>query len=155
MRTQKGFTLIELVVTMVIAAILAAIAIPAYSNYVRKSHRTDAKSALLDLASLEERYFSTQNSYSSNWSDLGYGASAANGASIASPNGYYTLSPPTVVTATAPTSTTPGTPATYSFTATATGNQLKDTTCKTYTVTSAGSRTAQDASSTDTTSSCW
>ena len=155
MRTQKGFTLIELVVTMVIAAILAAIAIPAYSNYVRKAHRTDAKNALLDLASLEERFFSTQQSYSSNWSDLGYGASAANGASIASPNGYYTLSPPSVTTAVAPTSTSPGSPATYSFTATATGNQTKDTTCNSYTVTASGARTAATSGGTDTTSSCW
>jgi len=44
----RGFTLIELVVTMVIIAILAAIAIPSYTSYVRKGRRTDAKSALLD-----------------------------------------------------------------------------------------------------------
>ena len=155
MRIQKGFTLIELVVTMVIAAILAAIAIPAYSNYVRKAHRTDAKSTLLDLASLEERFYSTQNSYSANWSDLGYGASTANGASIASPNGYYSIAVPTVAAATAPTATTPGAPATYSFTATTTGDQAKDTTCTTYTVNSSGGRTAANSGGTDTTSTCW
>ena len=55
---DRGFTLVELIVAMVILATLTAIAIPSYSIYVLKSHRTEAKSALLDLASLEERYFS-------------------------------------------------------------------------------------------------
>jgi type IV pilus assembly protein PilE len=73
-RRYKGFTLIELIIAMVIAAVLAAIAIPAYSNYVRKARRADAKSALLDLASLEERYYSTQNAYSATATDLGYAA---------------------------------------------------------------------------------
>jgi type IV pilus assembly protein PilE len=153
MRTQKGFTLIELVVAMLIAATLAAIAIPSYSNYARKAHRTDAKNALLDLASLEERYFSTQNVYSSSWSDLGYGASAASTISVG--NGYYTMATPTLVTATAPTATTTGVPATYSLTATAVGDQAKDTTCATFTVTSAGARTAQTSASVDSTASCW
>src|ERR1700692_3674911 len=97
-RRRKGFTLVELVVTMVIAAILAAIAIPAYSNYVRKARRADAKSALLDLASLEERFYSTQNIYSSTSTDLGYAAFPATVGS-----GYYQIAAPTVVAAVAPT----------------------------------------------------
>lgn len=154
MRTHKGFTLIELVVTMLIAAILAAIAIPAYSNYVRKAHRTDAKNALLDLASLEERFFSTNYAYSAQWSDLGY-SSASTALTVGS--GYYTVAPPTIGLASAPTTTSPGIPATYSLTATAVAgtDQYKDTTCRSFTVTSAGVRTAADASSNDTTSTCW
>ena len=69
---HRGFTLIELVIAMVIVSILAALAIPSYSAYVRKSRRTDAKNALLDMASLEERFFTTNNTYSSTPSDLGY-----------------------------------------------------------------------------------
>jgi type IV pilus assembly protein PilE len=145
MRTQKGFTLIELVVTMVIAAILAALAIPAYSSYVRKAHRTDAKSALLDMASLEERYFSTQNVYSQTWSDLGYSGTG----SISVGSGYYTVAPPTITAAVAPTATSVGSPALYSFTATAVGQQLKDTQCYQFTVTSGGS------TNTDSTAACW
>lgn len=155
MRTQKGFTLIELIVAMVVAAILAAIAIPAYSNYVRKAHRTDAKNALLDLASLEERYFSTQNQYSTSWTDLGYSASSASAASISVGNGYYTVTLPLVTAATPPTATTTGTPASFSLTANAIGDQLKDTTCATYIVNSNGTRAASSSSGTDSTSSCW
>jgi type IV pilus assembly protein PilE len=151
MRTQKGFTLIELVVAMVIAAILAALAIPAYSSYVRKAHRTDAKSALLDMASLEERYFSTQNVYSQTWSDLGYSGTG----SISVGSGYYTVAPPSVTAAIAPTATSVGSPALYSLTATAVGDQLKDTQCYQFTVTSGGVRTSVDSTNTDSTAACW
>lgn len=153
MRTHKGFTLIELVVAMVIAAILAAIAIPAYSNYVRKARRADAKTALLDLAGLEERYFSTQNIYSASWSDLGYPATS-NGSAL-SVGAYYTIAAQTPTAAVAPTATTVGSPASFSFTATAVGDQLKDTQCRTFTVTSSGVQTAFDSSGNDNTQTCW
>ena len=52
---SRGFTLVELAVVMVVAAILVAIAIPGYTSYMRKARRTDAKAALLGLAALEER----------------------------------------------------------------------------------------------------
>jgi type II secretory pathway pseudopilin PulG len=67
-------------VTMVIVAIIAAIAIPSYSNYALQAHRTDAKTALLDLASLEERYFSVNNTYTNSPSRSRiYGVSANGG----------------------------------------------------------------------------
>ena len=54
-----GFTLIELMVVVAIATILFAIAIPSYVTYIRQSRRTEAKTAVLDLAGREERYLST------------------------------------------------------------------------------------------------
>ena len=139
-RKLAGFTLIELVVTMVIAAMLAAIAIPAYSNYVLQAHRTDAKTALLDLASLEERYFSVNNAYTAVPANLGYSAFPATVGS-----GYYTISAPSVTVATA------AAPATYTLTATAVGYQLKDTQCLTFTLTQAGVQAATP----DPNNSCW
>ncbi len=151
-RRRRGFTLIELIVAMVIAAILAAIAIPAYSSFVRKGRRTDAKSALLDLASLEERYFTTANTYSSAASALGYGSAAW---PITVGSGFYQIAQPQVTGATAPTSTAPaGAPASYSITATAIGDQANDTDCATFTVDSAGDRTASTAGNA-VASSCW
>jgi type IV pilus assembly protein PilE len=145
--------LIELVVTMLIAAILAAVAIPAYSNYVRKAHRTDAKNALLDMASLEERYFSTNYVYTTSFADLGYGAAALN---VTVGSGYYSVAAPVVVPASAPTATSVGSPATYSITATAiaTSDQYKDTSCRTFTVTSGGVQSATDSSGNPATT-CW
>ena len=148
---RKGFTLIELVIAMVIAGILAAIAIPAYSNYVRQARRTDAKSALLDLASLEERFYSTQNAYSATATDLGYSAWPTTVGS-----GYYSISAPTVQAAVAPSALAPaGTPASYSIVATAVGDQLKDTQCLSFTVTSGGGQTALNSSNVDNTQTCW
>jgi type IV pilus assembly protein PilE len=143
-RVPRGFTLIELVVAMVIAAILAAIAIPSYNNYVRKGRRTDAKSALLDIASLEERYFTTNNVYSTTATDIGYAAWPATVGA-----GYYQVQAPVVTAAVVPTAAVPGgTPASFSVTALAIGDQLNDT-CTSYTLTSAGVQTSTAAAG------CW
>ncbi len=74
----SGFTLIELMIVVAIVAILGTVAISGYINSVRKSRRTEARTALLDLASREERFMSTNSAYSNTPSDLGYsGCSAA------------------------------------------------------------------------------
>src|SRR5438132_12993393 len=54
-----GFTLIELMVVVAIVTILFSIAIPSYMSYIRQSRRTEAKTAVLDLAGREERFLST------------------------------------------------------------------------------------------------
>jgi type IV pilus assembly protein PilE len=144
-RKSSGFTLVELIVAMVIAAILAAVAIPAYSNYVRKARRTDAKTALLDMASLEERYFSVNNQYSSTATDIGY---AAWPVVVGSGSGDYSIA---ISNVNPPALGPPATPATFTLTATATGDQTKDTLCTTFTLTQAGQQTSSDT----TNNSCW
>ncbi|MEP7300988.1 MAG: type IV pilin protein [Caldimonas sp.] len=57
MRTQHGFTLIELMITVAIVAILSAIAIPAYSEFVIRARITEATNALSDMSLKMERYF--------------------------------------------------------------------------------------------------
>src|SRR2546430_7999123 len=57
-----GFTLIELMVVVAIATILFAIAIPSYMSYIRQSRRTEAKTAVLELAGRRERFPSTHPS---------------------------------------------------------------------------------------------
>ena len=70
-RRGHGFTLIELMIVVVIVAILAAVALPAYNDSVRKSRRTAAKTAVLDMASREEKFYTTNNAYASTASNLG------------------------------------------------------------------------------------
>lgn len=139
-----GFTLVELMIVLVIAAILMSVAIPAYQSQVRKSRRTDAKTALLDLAAREQRYFAVQNTFTSSFVDLGY-ATGAPPASVTVGSGYYTV---TVTTAVA---TPPG----FLLTATATGVQTSDTSCNSFTVDNTGLQKAYNSGGTDNTTSCW
>lgn len=143
---QRGFTLVELVIVMVVAAILAAIAIPMYMNQVRESRRTDARSALLDLAGREERYFATNNAYTSDSTQLGYTSAGDTWPQTVGSSGYYQIGTPTVTAGAA------GTPPTYSITATPIGTQTADTACTSLTVTSTGAETSTPAGNAST---CW
>ncbi len=143
---QAGFTLVELAIVMVVAAILTAIAIPMYSSQIRESRRTDARSALLDLAGREERYYATNNAYTNIAADLGY-SGWGSGYTIGS--GYYYLDAPVITTGSATT------PPTYTATAVATSSQVADT-CATFTIASTGQQTATlSAGGADTTGVCW
>ncbi len=145
-RKAAGFSLIELMITVLIVSILASVAIPAYNSQIRKSRRTEAKTALLDLAGREERFLAAQNSYTNSGPQLGYGSFPT-----AVGTGYYSISAPTVVGGTA--TAVP----TFTITATAvTGaGQDKDTFCKSFTVDSTGKQSSLNTGGTDSTSTCW
>lgn len=61
---QSGFTLIELMITVAIVGILAAVAYPAYTDSVRKGKRAEARTALMNLLQQQERYLTQMNTYS-------------------------------------------------------------------------------------------
>lgn len=60
---QRGFTLIELMIVLVIIAILAAIGYPSYLNSVTKSNRAAAQSHLMALAQAQQKYFNDSRTY--------------------------------------------------------------------------------------------
>lgn len=62
-KSDFGFTLIELMITVAIVALLATIAFPSYQDYVRRAARADAQADLLELAQWMERRFTAANSY--------------------------------------------------------------------------------------------
>jgi len=62
-KQNAGFTLLELLITLVIIGILASIAYPSYIDNVRKTKRSYAQSGLMELASFLERRFTENNSY--------------------------------------------------------------------------------------------
>jgi type IV pilus assembly protein PilE len=63
MKRQAGFTLTELMIVVVIAAILATIAIPSYRDAVRKSDRRAAQSAMLEIANRERQAFVSNRAF--------------------------------------------------------------------------------------------
>ena len=90
-RTQFGFTLMELMVTVVIVGILAAIAYPTYMDYVYRSRRSDGQNALLNLANYMEHFFTENNTYTGATLTSG-GVTGSLGVTNTSPEGYYTVS---------------------------------------------------------------
>lgn len=113
-KSNRGFTLIELMVVVAIIAILAAIALPSYRSYVRKSHRTDAQSAMQAIALKEESFRADNPGYTANWPNVGGDPNSQSSLST-----FFTFT----LTTAAATSTTP---ATYTLTATAVGDQAND-----------------------------
>jgi type IV pilus assembly protein PilE len=117
-RRSRGFTLVELLITVAIVAILASIALPSYSQYVIRANRTQAKQFMEDIANREEQYLLDQRSYTATIGSGGLGMTPPSETS-----GLYTFA------ATAGGNDclggalpTPG----YTITATATGAQASD-----------------------------
>lgn len=79
-----GFTLIELVMVIAIIGILMAIAIPAYTSSTTKARRADGQTALMDVMVRQERFYTENNTYTTNLANLP--------AATSSPEGYYTIS---------------------------------------------------------------
>ncbi len=71
-KTMRGVTLMELMIVVVIIGILTAIAYPSYRQYAAKAKRNDAKSCLLQIATLQERFYLQNNVYTTDMTKLGF-----------------------------------------------------------------------------------
>ena len=130
----SGFTLIELLIVIAILAIIAAVAIPSYNSYVDRGKRAEARTALLDIAARQERFYSNNRQYTAILSDLRMSGT--------SENGYYTLSVALGASGTASGSNT------QTFRATATPAGWTDDECGTLGIDETGAKTQSPSPST-------
>lgn len=70
--TQKGFTLIEMMIVVAIVGIMASVAIPSYLDYVVRTNRADAKDMLTEVVYQLERYNTRQRVYTDKLDDIGF-----------------------------------------------------------------------------------
>jgi type IV pilus assembly protein PilE len=131
-----GFTIIELLVVIAIVALLTAIAVPSYQDYVLKSRRTEAKELLFTAAQRLQQYFTQNDMYTNSFSNLNMSASSR--------NGHYTLTIAAGTTGSINTS--------YTLTAAPNGSQANDSACGNFVLNSLGTRTV---SGSQTQPSCW
>jgi len=145
---HAGFTLVELMVTVALLAVLVAIAMPVYTREIQKSRRTDARSAVLDLAGREERFFSLANNYSQLPTDLGYAGAFPQLVG----SGYYTITvtvpDPAFVAA-------GGIGPSFVITATPVGTQVNDTDCQSFSDNQIGKQSSLNSAPADSTPICW
>jgi type IV pilus assembly protein PilE len=105
---MRGMTLIELMVAVAIVGILAAIAVPSYALFMKKSRRGDTESTLMDIAQREQQYLMDVRAYAPNIATL-------NTTIPADVSAYYTIQ---ICRTTAPCAAPGGTPPTFAIIAT-------------------------------------
>lgn len=137
LHSNRGFTIIEVMIVITLIAIITAIAIPAYSDYVTRARRADAKIALINFQ-IEQEKFRTNNVNYGNAGDLGLPAD--------SPDGYYEIDVSGAVTSTS-----------YSLIAEPKAPQV-DPECGTFVFTVSGaieSRSIANGNATNPKETCW
>ena len=83
----NGFTLIELIITVAIIGILAALAFPKYEQYVTRANRVDATTEIMRLAAAQEKYYLQNNSYATETQLAGFITSG--NTTLETQSGYY------------------------------------------------------------------
>lgn len=122
---MKGFTLVELMITIAIIGILASVAYPSYTDFVTRSNRSEAQRELTKLAVLQEQLFSDARRYTADMKELGE-----------SDDPYVTESDNYSIDATLADGG-------FTLTATAQGNQAtQDSVCLTISINDLGQKTA-------------
>lgn len=124
---QFGFTLIEVMITVVIVGILASIAYPNYTQFVAKGARGDGLAGVMHVANLQEQYYLDHRSFATDMTKLGLNADP-----WIVENTYYKVD-----------ATLSGDD--YTVTATAVGVQAtRDTACATISLTSTGAKSPSE-----------
>lgn len=136
---QGGFSLSELMITVLLIGILAGIAYPSYIDQIMKSRRGDASAALLNTLVKQETYYAYHGVYTADMSELGFSADPAT-----SEKGFYQID-----------GVINGTAQSFTLTATRLGIQTDDTVCGDFTLTNTGVKSAANNTESNPAQNCW
>ncbi|PQP02971.1 MULTISPECIES: type IV pilin protein [Pseudomonas] len=129
-RSNRGFTLIEIMIVIAIIGIVITIGYPSLTEYVKKGRRTEVAGLLSEQAQILERFYSKNNVYT-------------NATGLSAGNDYYTITPTL-------------TDQTFLLTATRkAGSTMASDKCGDFTLTNTGVRSMVNATSGLTTKDCW
>jgi type IV pilus assembly protein PilE len=141
MRTrQTGVTLMELLTVIVILGVISAVAVPSYRNYLVRTNRSDAKSALMQIQANQEKFYIQNNEYTD---DLATKSPNGLGMAELTANRYYRLNVDV---------DDDGQGYTATATPTEEGGQDDDKQCGTFSINDAGVR---DVTGTSDMAFCW
>jgi type IV pilus assembly protein PilE len=141
---EKGFSLMELMIVVAIVGILAAIAYPSYQNYVLRTGRSDGQAKMMEIIQAQERFYSQNQTYTTNLGAGGLAYGVAANASVPSAEGRYTIQAAACANSTIARCVI--------LTATRVGPQLQDNECGNLTIDSRGTK---GKSGTGTVATCW
>ena len=136
-----GFTLLELMIVVAVIIVLASIALPMYTEHVRKGKRSEALQALGDLQLRQERWRADNPSYATTFAQLAGSATAANSYNAALK--YYNVS------------VSAGAATTYGLLATRKGDLANDPRCANFTVSMATGIITKGMSNGSNVDYCW
>jgi type IV pilus assembly protein PilE len=135
----SGFSLIELLIVIVIVGIIAMIAYPSYQDSTQKTRRADAKVALAEAATRQERIYTQSGSYEVN---ANVAKLLVNPDGVSSPEGFYTISVDNTASVSGCSSGGAAPFHCFVLTATAKGAQAGDTDCATLSLNHLGQKTS-------------
>lgn len=133
-KKKTGFTLIEMLITLVVMSVLTIVAYPSYVAWIVKAHRSDAMATLTQDQSLLERCYAQSFTY--------VGCTSLPAFPQTSTQGFYSIALSNL------------TATTYTLTATAIGAQVRDKTCTTMSIDQSGQKTAANNAAVSKTE-CW
>lgn len=90
-KLNKGFTLIELMITISIVAIIASIAYPSYQNHITRVRASEAQAQLLDVMQRQRKFYSEQNRFTVDLTDIFPAAALTDSGGLLTEQGFHAI----------------------------------------------------------------